>query len=70
MKLLSLINKSYYSNDVIIRDYTDREYAKETNEYFKNANTKKVAPNAFDTKKEMIEKLKKEKIVLISNRYR
>ena len=67
MKLLSLINKSYYSNDVIIRDYTVREYAKETNEYFKNANTKKVAPNAFDTKKEMIEKLKKEKPTKLSD---
>jgi hypothetical protein len=67
MKLLSLLKESYYSKDVVIRDYTEKEYKSETNEYFKNDNTKKVAPNAFESKEEMIDIMKSSKPVKLSD---
>lgn len=67
MKLLSLLNESYYSKDVVIRDYTEKEYNSETNEYFKNKNTKKVAPNAFENKEQMIDIMKSSKPVKLSD---
>lgn len=67
MKLLSLLKESYYSKDVVIRDYTDKEYKSETNEYFKNGNTKKVAPNAFENKEQMIQIMKSSKPVKLSD---
>ena len=67
MKLLSLLKESYYSKDVVIRDYTDKEYKSETSEYFKNDNTKKVAPNAFESKEQMIQIMKASKPVKLSD---
>lgn len=67
MKLLSLLKESYYSKDVVIRDYTEKEYKSETNEYFRNANTKKVAPNAFESKEEMIDVMKSSKPTKLSD---
>jgi hypothetical protein len=67
MKLLSLLKESYYSKDVVIRDYTEKEYKSETNEYFKNKNTKKVAPNAFENKEQMIQIMKSSKPVKLSD---
>ncbi len=67
MKLLSLLKESYYSKDVVIRDYTEKEYKSETNEYFKNDNTKKVAPNAFESKEQMIDIMKSSKPVKLSD---
>jgi len=67
MKLLSLLKESYYSKDVVIRDYTEKEYKGETNEYFKNSNTKKVAPNAFESKEQMIDIMKSSKPVKLSD---
>ena len=67
MKLLSLLKESYYSKDVVIRDYTDKEYKSETGEYFKNDNTKKVAPNAFESKEQMIQIMKASKPVKLSD---
>ena len=67
MKLLSLLKESYYSKDVVIRDYTEKEYKSETNEYFKNDNTKKVAPNAFESKEQMIQIMKASKPVKLSD---
>ena len=38
--------------------YSDEEYQGETGEYFENDVTKKVAPNAFKDKADMIQKMK------------
>lgn len=67
MKLLSLINESYYSENVLIRDYTDKECNAETKEYFNNSEIKTIAPNAFSNKKEMVEMIKSAKPTKLSD---
>ena len=67
MKLLSLINESYYSENVIIRDYSEKECNAETKEYFNNSEIKRIAPDAFSNKKEMIEMIKSAKPTKLSD---
>jgi hypothetical protein len=55
------------SNVKNIRDYTDEEYQGETGEYFENAVTKNVAPNAFKDEADMIQKMKAAKPTYLSS---
>jgi hypothetical protein len=50
-----------------IRKYSDKEYEEETGEYFENDVTKKVAPNAFKDKSDMIQKMKDAKPTFLSS---
>lgn len=67
MKLLSLIKESYYSENVIIRDYSEKECNAETKEYFNNPEIKKIAPDAFSDKKEMVDTIKSAKPTKLSD---